>query len=299
MGVRVGRRTRAGRATLGAVGDLAEDTDVQGGGGRYRAVLSDDWEIWGPNGGYLAAVALRAAGAHSGLSRPASLVCHFLGVAGFHEVELRTETLRRSRRAESTRVSMVQDGHLVLEALVWSVADGMDGLVHDAAPAPDVPGPEAVASVEERLAGENLPRHRFFDNFEERPIDWVDDWEHRPAGEPLHRCWYRFRPRAVFSDAWIDACRLVVVVDTFQWPAAVRAHAGGSLRHIAPSLDLACRFHRPAVDDDAQWLLVEARSPVADEGLVAGTAAVWDRSGRLLASGGQQMLARPAPPGSG
>lgn len=281
------------------MGDLAEDTKLHGGDGRYRAALSADWEIWGPNGGYLAALSLRAAGAHSGLARPASLVCHFLDVAAFDEVELHTETLRRSRRAESTRVAMVQGGRRVLEALVWSVADGMDGLVHDAAPPPDVPGPEAVPSVEERLAGEGTRPHRFFDNLEERPIDWVAAWESRPAGEPLHRCWYRFRPRAVFSDAWVDAGRLVIVVDTFQWPAAVRAHAGGTLSHIAPSLDLACRFHRPAAGDDAQWLLVEARSPVADEGLVAGTASVWDRTGRLLASGGQQMLARPAPPGSG
>ena len=278
------------------MGDLQQDTAVAGGDGHYQAVLSPDWEIWGPNGGYLAALALRAAGAHSGLARPASLLCHFLDVAAFAEVTLECATLRRSRRAESIRVSMAQGGRVVLEALVWSVAEDVDGLVHDAAPPPDVPGPEELLSTDERLGPVERP-FPFFANLDERPTSWVDDWEHRPAGEPRHRGWYRFRPRATFEDVWVDAGRLAIVVDTFQWPAAVRGHAGGSLAHIAPSLDLACRFHRTASPGDEGWLLVEARSPVADDGLVGGTASVWDRTGRLLASGGQQMLSRPAPPG--
>lgn len=277
------------------MGDLGLDTAVDGGDGRYRATLVADWEIWGPNGGYLAAVALRAAGAHSGLDRPASLLCHFLDVASFGEVSLETRTLRRSRRAESTRISMSQDGRPVLEALVWSVAGGLDGLRHDAAPPPDVAGPEELPSIDD-LMPDDRRLHRFFLNLEERPVDWIENWEQRPAGEPMVRCWYRFRPRAVFGDPWIDAGRLAVTVDTFQWPAAARGHAAKDLTHIAPSLDLACRFHRTAGDAESEWLLVEARSPVAEDGLVGGAASVWDRKGRLVASGGQQMLSRPAPP---
>src|SRR4029077_20273976 len=54
------------------MGDLAVDTAVEGHDGRYTARLSRDWEIWGPNGGYVAALALRAAGAPSRLAAPAS-----------------------------------------------------------------------------------------------------------------------------------------------------------------------------------------------------------------------------------
>lgn len=43
------------------MGDFEIDTALAGGNGRYVAHLSEDWEIWGPNGGYLAAIALRAA----------------------------------------------------------------------------------------------------------------------------------------------------------------------------------------------------------------------------------------------
>ena len=63
------------------MGDLAADTAIEGSDGRYRAHLSRDWEIWGPNGGYLAVIAIRAAGAQTSLRRPATFSCHYLGVA--------------------------------------------------------------------------------------------------------------------------------------------------------------------------------------------------------------------------
>jgi acyl-CoA thioesterase len=279
------------------MGSLADDTEVQrlDGPGRYRARLSGDWAIWGPNGGYLAAVALRAVGAACGLPapRPASFMCHFLGVAQFAEVELEVTTLRAAKRAESVRVAMTQDGQPILEALVWTVADGLEALAHDAAPMPDVPGPDELPSIEELLPGEP-PLFPFWANIEQRPLAFIEDWDNRPAGDPELRGWFRFRPQDVFADPFVDAGRLAVLVDTLQWPAAARAYAEPELEHVAPSIDLACRFHRPA--QHAPWLFVRAHSPVADGGLVAGTAAVWGADGRLLASGGQQMLARPIAP---
>jgi acyl-CoA thioesterase-2 len=59
------------------------------------------------------------------------------------------------------------------------------------------------------------------------------------------------------------------------------------------TVDLSVRFHRPTGDE---WLLSEAISPVGAGGLTAATGRVWDRAGRLLASGGQTMLCRPAGP---
>ena len=53
------------------MGDFDIDTRVEGSGGRYRANISREWEIWGPNGGYVAAIALRAAGRGWGWQSPA------------------------------------------------------------------------------------------------------------------------------------------------------------------------------------------------------------------------------------
>src|SRR5205807_2351883 len=81
-------------------------------------------EIWGPNGGYVASVALRAAAAHAAFDPPATFSCHSLSVARFDAVNLDVRTLRRTKRAESVAVSMTQDGTPVLEAIAWIVQGG-------------------------------------------------------------------------------------------------------------------------------------------------------------------------------
>ena len=45
------------------MGKLQIDTAIQQDGERLTCVLHKDWNIWGPNGGYVASVAQRAAGA--------------------------------------------------------------------------------------------------------------------------------------------------------------------------------------------------------------------------------------------
>ena len=123
------------------MGDFAIDTAVEGENGHYTARLSRDWEIWGPNGGYVAAIALRAAGAATTLRRPASFACHFLSVAQFDTVELTVTTLRAAKRAASLRVAMTQRGMPIVEAMVWAVDDSLSGLEHEDVRMPAVPGP--------------------------------------------------------------------------------------------------------------------------------------------------------------
>jgi acyl-CoA thioesterase-2 len=273
------------------MGDLAADTAIEGVDGRYRARLSRDWEIWGPNGGYLAVIALRAAGARTSLRRPASFTCHYLGVADFDVVDLEVRTIRESRRAASMAVSMTQSGRPILEALAWIVGD-VDGLEHDAAPIPAVEAPDRLPSVRQRLGGQQPgPYHRFWSNFDERPLQWMDNWEQREPGEPTFRSWFRYVPRDTFDDPFVDAGRTLLLADTVGWPAAVRAYRS-DLPYYAPSIDVTVRFHACAAE--TPWLLVEGRSPVARDGLVASTISVWSADGRLVASGGQQMLCRPA-----
>ena len=109
---------------------------------------------------------------------------------------------------------------------------------------------------------------------------------------PRMRRWLRFRPRATFDDPFVDAGRSVVLLDTHLWGPAW-LHHGPESPWIAPSLDLAVQFHRSA--PACEWLLCEAVSPAAAEGLVGARAAVWDTEGRLLASGSGQLFCKRAP----
>jgi acyl-CoA thioesterase II len=273
------------------MGDFAADTAVEGRDGTYRAQLSRDWEIWGPNGGYVAAIALRAAGLAAPFLRPASFACHFLSVAEFDSVDLQVTTLRQAKRAASLRVSMTQKQRPIVEAIVW-VVDEMAGLEHDGSAMPAVPSPHELKSVEELVGAENYaPNYAFWNNLEARPINWVP-WEIRQPSPPVWREWYRFRPRATIDDPFADAVRAVILVDTMLWPAASRPHVPDP-PYVAPSLDVTVQFHRLA--PTAGWLLCDTTSTVAAHGLIGGHAKVWTEDGRLVASGGGQLLCRPRP----
>jgi acyl-CoA thioesterase II len=280
------------------MGDLAHDTAVRAtGDGCYEATLSPEWEIWGPMGGYVAACALRAAGVAAGAAgpagpvRPAAFSCHYLSVAEFGTVEVRVETRRGGRTATSQRVEVSQGERRVLDAMVWAVGDA-EGLEHDEAVAPEVPGPDALPRLED-LVPEGERPFPFWRNLDARPVDFVAEWPPSGPYPPHWREWLRFRPTATFDDLWVDAARLVILVDLPSWPAAVRPHAWAEPPYIAPTLDLNVAFHRPASDHD--WLLCDGAAPVSTAGLFGWTARVWSAGGRLHASGGGQCLYRRIP----
>jgi len=274
------------------MGDLDADTRLAGGDGLYTTSLSPDWRIWGPNGGYVAAIALRAAGLESRLARPASFSCQFLEAGAFEPAQARVETLRRGRAAEAANVRLEQNGRLLLVAQVWTVG-ALEGLEHDVSQAPSVPSPEQLAPIETRLAPGDPPPHAFWGNLDRRPIDWVAP-DQRRSEAPLVRGWFRFRPRARFEDPFLDAARSLILLDTMSWPA-VRNRYVESPAVIAPSLDLHAQFH--ALAPDSEWLLCEASAEIAQDGLIGFRSRVWSQERRLLASGAGQLVCRPAPTG--
>jgi acyl-CoA thioesterase len=116
--------------------------------------------------------------------------------------------------------------------------------------------------------------------------------EERRPREPVWREWYRFRPRATFDEPFLDASRALLLLDTLSWPGACQPHPNAAF--IAPNLDVNVWFHDAA--PDSEWLFVQHECPVAEAGLMGTTGRVWSRDGRLLASGGAQLLCVPAPP---
>lgn len=275
------------------MGDLALDTEVHGSDGTYTRTLSRDWEIWGPNGGYVASVALRAAGAYSRFDRPASVVGHYLGVASFDApVTITTETLREAKRAESIRVQITQRDAPIFDAMVWAI-DDVGGLQHDFSDRPEVPDPLALPTVRERLDAAGIERQApfpFWLNFEERPLMWVENWEEREPAPPRFASWFRYVPAETFDDLWVDACRSLILIDTLGWPAANRFHVGDH-GFVAPSIDIAVAFHR--FEADEPWLLARAEASSAHAGIIGCAGDVWSREGALLATGTSQLLCRP------
>lgn len=267
------------------------DTAVTGENGRYAAELMPEWSAWGPNGGYVAAILARAALAHGSQPRVASLSCHFLSVGRFAPIELDVTTLRRSKRAESLRCSMTQEGTPVAEALIWLTAEKLDGLQHDAATMPDVPGPDELRSFADLSPDPDPPPMLMWNNIEGRPLVWHDDLENRPIGEPYYGSWYRFPGHTSDSVA-----RQLVILDTLAWGSAWSAHPLDS-GYIAPNLDLNVQFHRSATGEE--WLFGEGTAEIAEDGLIGFRNRLWSTEGKLLASASGQLLCRPerTPPG--
>jgi acyl-CoA thioesterase-2 len=278
------------------MGDIALETAVTALGGpdadsvqHFSAMVHADWEIWGPEGGYIAAIALRAAGAASPFARPASFYCQYLSVAAFEPVEITVTPRRSGRTVLAQRVEISQQGRPVLDAMVWSIGE-VAGLVHDDGQPPDVPDPDELTALKDLLPPDEPARFEFWNNFEQRPVLFIENWPPEVSLPPIWRTWVRCTPTATFDDPWVDAARSLIVLDVMSWPSGSLPHAYLDPPFIAPSLDLYATFQHPG--HDADWLLLDGHSPVADDGLLSWTGRVWTRQGRLLASGGGQAVFR-------
>jgi acyl-CoA thioesterase-2 len=261
--------------------DLEHATRLAPQGDGYLARLSKDWEIWGPNGGYLATIALRAAGAVAQIERPVSFYCHFLSSPAFDVAELKVSLLKQGRRAESLAVEMTQAGKPVLHAMIKTAAEA-PGYRHQHPERPDVPAPESLKSFDELHPARRRPPFSFWENVERRPVDQSTDEQPRA---PLIREWVRFRPKACFEDPFLDAARSLILLDTYGFPAAYRHHR--SHEYLAPNLDTGVWFHH--FTPEGEWLLIDSECPVAADGLMGVGGRVWDTHGRLLATGAAQL----------
>jgi acyl-CoA thioesterase len=281
--------------------NLEIETAIAGSAGNWTAQIGESALVgsgggkgqWGLNGGYLAVLALRAAGRHTGPMNPASLHCHFLGVAGPGEVTLTTRTLRETKRARSVQVTMEQQGQAVLTALVWNVTDDLTGLPDRSLALPDEPPPDRLPAANEVL-GDRARRGGVWDLFDERPVlpEAHRDWTHRPWTDPLLRTWLRFQPTPRFSDPFADAGRAVIAIDCYPFMAATGVLRPDQVTHIAPTVALSVTFHRRQAAG-SEWLLLHSDSPAAAGGLVGGRGTVWGEQGELIATGDAQMLCRP------
>lgn len=268
-----------------------DDTAVEGGDGRYTATLSEEWDIWGPNGGYVAVIALRAMAAESALKRPVSFSCSFLSPGKYDAVELDVAPLKVGRRTEAHRVTMRQGERALLEAMAWFSIDDMPGFEHDDGRMPDVPAAESLQTYAE-LAEDYDDWYPYWRSVEGKPCEWQAE-ERTEVAAPRWSCWMRCKDTPPLEDPALEAGRSLLWLDMMMWNAIWPAQPE-PLEYIAPSLDLMVQFH--SVAPEADWLLCDAHSPLSRGGICSSNGRVWSPDGRMLASGGSQLFCRPAPP---
>ncbi|HUF54903.1 MAG TPA: thioesterase family protein [Dehalococcoidia bacterium] len=282
------------------MGNFDVDTRVKGESGRYRATLSEEWRVWGPAGGYVAAIAMRAAGMEAQIRRPASFSAHFLRIAEFRDVDLDVTVVHAGRRSESISVLIAQDGRPILQGMLRTAAEG-EGLEHNVARMPDMPKPGGLKTWPEIIPPhieDKGPRYPFWYNVEhrisdeQRALDGLER-EHQglpwPGRGPGWREWYRFIPQSTFDDPFVDAGRMLLLMDILAWPAASQPHPDSGIQ--APNLDVTCWFHAPGFD--SEFLLVDYDAPTAGSGLMNTAGRIWGEGGSLLATGGAQLLCVP------
>lgn len=259
--------------------DLNEDTRPERtGDGRYAVEISPDWKVWGPNGGYLSSLLLRAVGVETKEELPISFECQYLRVADFGRAVVEVECLKEGSRASAYQARLIQDDRLQVQAQVWTGDPGR-GPTHQLTTVPD-------HFVELAEAGARPPvgPMPFWERLEIREVK-------SSGGHYSH--WYRFDPEPEIDDPYMDAARCLVLIDSMHWPARYFMHDEPP-PFVGPSLDLYVQFHR--FNLGSPWLFSDAVSVCADNGVVAGQATVWDEDGVLLASGGGQSVMRRVDP---
>ncbi|WP_309089265.1 thioesterase family protein [Phenylobacterium sp.] len=276
------------------MGLLHVDTQVSRQGDRLVADVSRDWEVWGPNGGYVSAIALRAAGlvAPPG-HRPASLSVQYVSVGGFGETECRVTPVKQGRSAWLLNVELIQQEKVFLQAQVWSVARD-DGPETAEAEMPDAPPPAALKTFRQHVVehyGDAAPEpHVFWTNIDVKPLSWQPFEAPRTARPATLVEWFNFPGFDPGDDAFAAFAPAVVLIDTLLWPTHHRGRAQAP-DYIAPSLDLTVWFHEPP--RGAQWLLLDAVSDTARAGLIHGRGRLWTEDGRLVATGGSNLIYTP------
>ncbi len=261
---------RRGRRYLPPVPSrFALDTAVSPlGEGVYRAEIRPDWRVERPNGGYVAAVLLRAVTAEVGDPgrSPRSVTIHYLRPPedGPVEVAVTVERTGRSMSAVSGRLS--QAGEVLALALV-AAGTSRDAFALHEAPAPEVAPPEDCP-----LAPLPPFRIRLREQFEIRHA--IGPQAFTAGDEPVTGGWLRLR-----DPEPTDAHVLVQAADA--WVPAIFGVTAERLG--VPTVDLTVHLRQAVLPDDDGWLLVRFQTRLAAAGYLEEDGEIWDRAGRLLA----------------
>jgi acyl-CoA thioesterase len=271
---------------LPIVSRFTTDTAVRGlGAGRYAAEIDRGWWIErGPNGGYLAAIVLRAVLAEvaDAERRPRSLTLHYLRPPTEGSCEVTVTIERAGRGLTTASARLAQGGRDCILALAALGVDRDGPVLHDH-PAPAVEPPaEAPVEAPRPPGAPDIPfRHRFEQRIAIGSLPFTMGEAAETGG------WIRTADHDPVDDVLLAAL-------TDAWPPAVFTRLEARLG--VPTVDLTIHF-RGAAPAVPGWCLVRFRTAEVVAGYLEETGEIWSADGRLLAES-RQLAVVLGPPGA-
>lgn len=204
----------------------------------------------------------------------------------------------RDGRSFSVRRTVALQGGRTIFFMSASFHTGEDGLDH-ADPAPeDLPAPEAVPTITQRLNAD--PDRLSMWARIPRPIDvrYLGGSGYLRSGErsaeARQRVWMKADGRLP-DDPLIHVCVLTYASDLTLLDTVLSRHGAvwGPGGYLGTSLDHALWFHRSFRADE--WFLYDAESPTASGGRGLAQGRFFDREGLHIASATQEGLLRRTP----
>jgi len=253
--------------------------------GSYTATIDPSWWIVaGPNGGYVAAIVLRAIRAEVAdpTRRPRSITLQYLRPPAAGQVEVEVTVERSGRTVTNVSARMTQQGRLLVVALAALAVDRpeavgfdeLDGLprLPDGTPVPDAASIPYVDVDPER----DVPMRQHYD------LRWVlgdRPFEPRADGEGRARTGGWLRPAEAEP---IDEIVLAAMTDA--WMPPIFSRIGEPL--AVPTVDLTIHF-RGLPEDPLAHCFVVFDSPVARDGYLVEHGRIHSANGTLLAESRQ------------
>lgn len=240
----------------------------------YECVIDASWwVVAGPNGGYLAAIAIRALEAEFGATeRPLrSLTMRYLRAPQVGPATVEVISEREGRSVTFAAVRMIQDDRPFATGAAILVR-GHESLEHAAV---EVPAVDPAAAIEAPPVPDGSAPP-YAGHFDFRPAI------HAAEGQALTGGWMR-----VNEDRPLDQPLVAAMCDS--WFPAVFSLAPGPM--AVPTLDLTVYLRAP-LPLPQEWVLGRFETRVVGDGLLEEDAELFSADGRLLAQSRQLALAR-------
>jgi acyl-CoA thioesterase len=245
----------------------------------YEASIDEGWLVFrGPNGGYVAALVLRALTDRvgDGTRAPRSLTLHYVAPAEVGPVQVTTSVERVGRSLTSCSARLQQGDRLVALAMAAFSAPR---------PGPEfcdlqMPSVEPPDRIEPGAVHPDAPAiaHRW----DTRWAIGEQPWQNTPlAREAVAGGWIRLEEPQV-----LDACAVAAITDAWVPPVFSRLRE----QMVVPTIDLTVHFRAslPLADATAdEFLLAVFRTDAANEGFLEESGEVWSKNGTLLAQSRQ------------